>query len=826
MIQRALAALALGGTLLIFLPGSFQPLNAQQNVASSPELIERYRSILTSDPDNLTIHYLLGIALLRDQQNVAALAELQTAYPAYQDSIEAHYNLAIAALRLNDLDSAEIYLEEAIELGADETPEAFPIANLYFNMALKSREQGNTNEAIRYFHKVLSLAPQRYEVYRQLGDLYASRNETDLAVKSFRSYLEEFPDDSVSREYLFALEFNRAQDLLATERLVEAKSSFNKALELQPESPTALYYLGYIAYREDQLKQAAEFLRKAFATADESLRQSVRPLLYNIALALREANNPLAAMDIAGLLAEQPDAQLSELYLAGTLNLELGSHRAAYEYLQRVVKLDPSNQGAQQSLLAAELGAFTEWLTTARILLSKEELDEAESALHEADILQPHNAKVTLLKKELATARRDKSSALVALARTALDAGDLSIAYTQLEQGLAIQPDNPDGLALQKKLNAALVIDLGRLLDEAAQAIKAGNWALADSAYQRILAVSPQHPEAQAGLVQLKEARSRQATELFAAGHDALDAGRAEEAIDIFTELLTIMPDNAQAIEGLASAKEARANRLDEFLLNGRKAMGRNKYDEAKQWFEKALEVDESPTALEELANLEGLVRQRADILAEQAERAIDKGLYKEAGQLYNQALKLVPGHVSSTSGKVALAAKMETVINEYLAQGKDALLRRDNSEATEAFQKVLKIAPENREALDGLETSRKNQESILDETILLGQQALEAGKLDEAEQHLSEALKLDAYHKETQQLRQRLEQVRQSGAQPGDEQKLYLQGVAYYTQGKYADAIKAWETVILLAPDNEKARLNIEKTRRKMRQIEEYRGG
>ena len=108
---------------------------------------------------------------------------------------------------------------------------------------------------------------------------------------------------------------------------------------------------------------------------------------------------------------------------------------------------------------------------------------------------------------------------------------------------------------------------------------------------------------------------------------------------------------------------------------------------------------------------------------------------------------------------------------------------------------------------------------------IKQGQQALDDGEWVRAEEYLSKALQQDAYHKEAQQLRQRLEQVQQTGAQPGDEQKLYLQGVTYYTQGKYAEAIKSWQTVLILNPEHEKSTQNIAKTKRKMHQIEKYRG-
>lgn len=826
MIQRTLAALALGSTLLFLFPDSPSTLNAQEMQHASPDLIDRYRKTLATDQGNLTLHYLLGVALLQDQQNAAALTELQTAYPAYQESIEAHYNLAVAALRLNDLDSAEIYLEQSLVLGAGKLPGIFPIANLYFNMALKSRELGDANEAIRYFHKVLSLAPQRYDVYRQLGDLYAHHNETELAIQSFHNYLKQFPDDSVSREYLFALEFNRGQDLLAAEEWAKAATSFKRALEIQQESPTALYFLGYISYIEQQPELAALHLKRALALADDSLQATIRPLLYNTALALRKQAKLSVALDIADQLANRQNAQFQELFLAGTLNLDLGNHRAADKHLRRAVKLDPANQGAQQNLLAAELGAFSEWMTTGKVKLAQNKLDQAEAALQQAAALQPQNVEVTALRESIEQSRSEKASSYFSSARAALDAADMDTALARLEQGLSIQPESQDGLALRDEINTTMLMGLDKLSQEAARAVDEKKWLEAEGLYQRVLVIAPQHQAAKAGMAQLSGIRQRHAAQLLSSGQEALNAGRAGEAIILFNKLLKLEPGNQQAREGLDFAKQAKANRLAEFLLNGRKALGRNNYREARQWFNSALELDDTSKAREELAHLEELAIEQANRLSTQAEQAIQQARYKEAKQLFSKALKLAPNHAQALAGNKSLAEKIRAAVQRNLSKGKNALQRSDNTAAMTAFRRVLDIAPDNQAALDGLGTSRENQVKELNQLVKQGYLALESGELFEAERLLTAALKQDAYHEKAQQLRQRLNQVQQSGAKPGDEQKLYLQGVSYYTQGKYAEAIQSWETVLLLEPGNEKAKLNIEKTKRKQRQIKEYSGG
>ncbi len=825
MILRALAALALGGSLFIILPGCLQAYEANQARTVTPEIIERYQQSLATDQDNLTLHYLLGVALLQDNQNEAALEKLQAAYPAYQQSIEAHYNLAIATLRLGDLISAEIYLEQAEALGAMESPGLYPLEGLYFNMAIKAQEAGDANEAIRYFHKVLALNPQQLEVYRQLGDLYANRNETDLAIKSFHKYLQHFPDDSVSRDYLFALEFNKAQDMLAAGDLTHAAESFSAAIEVQPNSPAALYYLGYIAYSQNRPEQAVTFLNQAFPVSDESVRQSIRPLLYNTALSFRNAGELDSALAAITNLANQENALFNELFLAGTLNLELHRHRLAQAYLQRAVNLKPEDQGAQQNLLAAELGAFDEWLTEARIKLQVEDLAGADQDLKEARELQPQNSQLTILEARLQRARNEKASIYFVKARKAFNSADFKTASERVSAGLAIQPNNIDGMALRKQINTVMAIDLNNLLTDADKFREAGDFAKATEAYKQILSLAPQQQAALKGLNEVTIARQKQAMKLLQTGNRALDDGQAEQAMEAFEQALVLNPEFDQAREGLTLAEELRANRLEEYLLQGRRALSSNHFLEARKWFNQAVLADTSTQAQEELARLEELSRQKADELASQAEAAVEKGQFKQAQKLFAQALKLFPEHQRAITGQREVSVAIDNFIKEQLQQASSSLEQGDYSPAMHSYRKILDVAPQNAVAFEGLEKISKLQAEQLDELVRQGQEALAAGDWAAADKHLADALRQDAYHKEAQQLRQRLEQVRQSGAQPGEEQGIYLQGVAYYTQGQYPQAIKAWETVLLLNPGHEKAIQNIDKTRRKMRQIEDYRG-
>jgi tetratricopeptide (TPR) repeat protein len=312
---------------------------------------------------------------------------------------------------------------------------------------------------------------------------------------------------------------------------------------------------------------------------------------------------------------------------------------------------------------------------------------------------------------------------------------------------------------------------------------------------------------------------------LLSEGQRSLDTGQADQAVNAFSQILALQPEHEQAIKGLETAHQMRASRFGEFIQNGRQALGRGHFQEARDWLNKAQRVDNTSKAEQELAALEQLVSKKADQLADQAELANQNGSYKEAGQLFSQALALAPEHSRSLAGRGNLAVLIDEVIKVELQQATEALQQNDFQTAMQAYRTVLDIDAKNHDALNGLELSRENQTDNLNRLVKQGHQALNAGELEKTEQFLTKALQQDAFHKGSQQLRQRLELARQTGAKPGEEQKLYLQGIAYYTQGKYPEAIKSWETVLILSPDHDKSIQNIAKAKRKQSQIREYRG-
>ncbi|PLX95273.1 MAG: hypothetical protein C0621_03885, partial [Desulfuromonas sp.] len=282
-------AFRLGALLLGFFlfTSKTEAIEIIRNIPEDPSSrLSYYRQSLQYDPDNHPLRYYLATTLLSEGKATEAISEFRKVYPDYADTLEINYNLGLAYLQTGDVDSALLYLEQSEELGALEEPELFPLAPLYFNLAITRIEQELLNEAKPLLQRALSLDPTLHEAHRLLGEIYDRQGETASAIAELTVYMQAYPQDGTTGEYLFSLVFNEA--LLAFDRddKILATQKFQQALEFSPESPLALYYLGVIAYQQQNDAIAVDYFIKALPTASDDLRCSMHSFLYNSSLHL------------------------------------------------------------------------------------------------------------------------------------------------------------------------------------------------------------------------------------------------------------------------------------------------------------------------------------------------------------------------------------------------------------------------------------------------------------------------------------------------------------------------------------------------------------
>ncbi len=147
-----------------------------------------------------------------------------------------------AYLLLGNLLTAEGFTSAALR-AFGEIPSDSPLASaarLRQAWALDSGEQ--TDEAIALLRDYLAVDPEDTDIRSTLGDILRTEERFEEALVEYNKSVEAIGEPAQGDWFLF---FTRGIAYEQLDRWEEAEADFLKALELQPEEPQVLNYLGY-----------------------------------------------------------------------------------------------------------------------------------------------------------------------------------------------------------------------------------------------------------------------------------------------------------------------------------------------------------------------------------------------------------------------------------------------------------------------------------------------------------------------------------------------------------------------------------------------------
>lgn len=794
---------------------------ADQNV-----LIAHYRNALQVDPDNLTLHYYLGVSLLIDGHDRAAVEAFTRAYPALADSMEMNYNFGLAWSRLGDPDSALIYLEQAEHLGINEEPGLYPLGEVYYNLALSYLQRGEDREALALFTRILQLNPGLTDVYRLRGDYYARKGDISRALEDFRHYQAIYPEEPTVREYLFSLLVNQGLQQLEAGQTDAAVLSFQDAAKAAEESPVPRYYLGFIAYQTGSYAEAVSALDSILQTATPEMQESIRAILYNSAVALEKSGDHAGAWQAIARVAARPEAATRELFVAGNICQQLQRFDRAIDFYRRILAQEPAHRHAAINLLAAETALLGETFTKGQKHFAAGEFATALPLFEQVLASNPAYPLAASYAAECQREMQRQAETSFALSARTFAEGNAPLALEQVRSGLTLASTDAGGLRLQEQILTSMTRDLEERQQLAAGLLAEGRHREARAAYRVILQLDPANPVALRELAQLDEL-ARMATEVaLTRARQALVDDDPLLAQELYRQLLTENPDDLRVQQGLAEAVAVSSEHAATEVRRGRDARAAGRSEESRRHLEAALRFQESPEIRQELEQLDADERRQASALLVAAREALLREDLKRSRSFLDKLRGSTPD-----SPELALVEEEYRVVTHRLSKGwldtaQSQLAAKNYSQALAGFRRVLDLDPLNEAALKGLQQGKQQLQQELSRLVIWGNESLDRGDLSSAEGAFAEALALDPYLVAAKNGMDRLARLKQRGAKPGDDERLYLLGIENYTKGKYEDAVALWNQVLALNPHHEKARMNIEKARRKILQIKEYRRG
>jgi tetratricopeptide (TPR) repeat protein len=271
------------------------------------------KKISADHPNDVRLHFSLGVFLASVKQYKQAEFELEKANALQPGTFEILYNLGEAYLRSHDDANAELVLTRALRLKPDSAETMYLLAqvdtdqskavdaldllarahklapentDIIFLLARVSMSQNYFEDAIPLLESGIKLAPNRVDLQAALGEGYFMAGRADKAIEQFQKLIEL---DPAARSYAFlGLSYRRLG------RFDEARKYFEEGLKHDPHDAVCLFNLGYMEERQGNEAAAGALFRQTL-----HYKPDFPEALLELAN-LRIANRKLA--EAAGLL--------------------------------------------------------------------------------------------------------------------------------------------------------------------------------------------------------------------------------------------------------------------------------------------------------------------------------------------------------------------------------------------------------------------------------------------------------------------------------------------------------------------------------------------
>jgi len=165
-----------------------------------------------------------------------------------------------------------------------------------FDKGVESDSRGKPDDAIGYYEKALSLAPDFYPAHNNLGSDYLSKSNFAGAEKEFREAIHLNQSDSQAY-------FNLGNVLVLTKQYPQAEIILHQGLQRRPDSAFGHFLLGSLYIRTGQLSEAERNLNQALEL-DPTMSQTYLQLVN---LYVQENRRPEAIAKLQAFLHAFPD---------------------------------------------------------------------------------------------------------------------------------------------------------------------------------------------------------------------------------------------------------------------------------------------------------------------------------------------------------------------------------------------------------------------------------------------------------------------------------------------------------------------------------------
>jgi tetratricopeptide (TPR) repeat protein len=246
-----------------------------------PEAIADFRSVLVDQPSNVPVLKMLAAAHIRNNEDSLARENIEKVVAASPNDEGARLDLASLLMKAGQKEQAQqqvdsllknnpksvrgleaqfkLYLTEkqwdkaqAVAKQVQDLNQADPTG--FYMAGLGQQAANKLDAAIEAFDKALSKKPDAIEPLNELIKTYMALKQPDKAIAKLQQVVKQQPDNVVAYNLIGGVD-------LSQQKFSEAKTAFNKALEIKPDWFGPYRSLALIALQEKNKAEAINILK-------------------------------------------------------------------------------------------------------------------------------------------------------------------------------------------------------------------------------------------------------------------------------------------------------------------------------------------------------------------------------------------------------------------------------------------------------------------------------------------------------------------------------------------------------------------------------------
>lgn len=327
---------------------------------------------------------IVGIALQRMGNLALREGQISRAVKLFNDSLAVNddattrMNLAVAYMRDSKIEKAIAEARNALKIDAKNIQAHYLLGRLFYT-------KGDYEAALPELENTIVNQPDFDSAYA-LGVTYLNLKQPDRAKLLFEELLTALQENKNGLRVLFGRAYEAAG------YYEEAEREFKQELAINPKTPKAHFFIGYIILQHGGSERLAE-AGKEFDLELQISPQDFYANFFRGVVASSESEHPKAIGYLQKAISVKPTTAEAYLFL-GQSQIETGDTAAAEKNLRRAIELSPDKKDFQLRRTHFLLG---------RLLIKSGRKDEGENELAKAKEIQG---------QMLATARDEVSKIL------------------------------------------------------------------------------------------------------------------------------------------------------------------------------------------------------------------------------------------------------------------------------------------------------------------------------------------------------------------------------------------------------------------------------